>query len=49
MDSKPAIKFKARVRVQGEVFILTVPKQYVDNGLLDAGTEYWFTAEEATE
>ena len=39
------IKFKGKVRKVGNCFVVTVPKQYVDNGIVTEGTVEDFTVE----
>jgi len=43
---KKMIPFKAKIRKFGESFVITIPKQYVENGLLNNGEEYQFNVEE---
>lgn len=40
------IPFKAKIRKFGESFVITIPKQYVENGLLNNAEEYQFNVEE---
>lgn len=37
------IKFKATVREGGNAFVVTIPKNYVDNDLIKLGNEYEFS------
>lgn len=39
------LPFKATVRDAGGYFVVTIPKPYIDNGLLTEGKEHEFFAE----
>ena len=41
------ISFKAKIRKDsGPVYVVTIPKSYIDNQLANEGTEYKFIIEE---
>jgi antitoxin component of MazEF toxin-antitoxin module len=35
-------KFKGTIRKGGNAYVVTIPKAYIDNGLLNTDTEYDF-------
>ena len=43
------MQFKAQIRKTGNSYVVTVPSQYVNNGLLKEGQEYEFDVQKADQ
>jgi hypothetical protein len=43
------VPFTAKIRFSNGIYVVTVPKAYLDNGLLREDCDYNFTAKEVQE
>jgi len=43
---KKMLKFKGKIRLNADVYVVSIPKAYIKHGMLIEGVEYEFNVEE---